>query len=741
MGIFRPAAMVAALFLACCPFRASASVAETAQASANAESAAGAAASTVSAQSKSAHDVTLPPVVFLYHKDRGVRARTIEAYAAKGDPALADDLVRAYGVATGSWGDFRNALRGAAGNAARHPSTAKAWLEAEVAAGRLTVDYLPLDFEKVDPKDRDRIDPLIAKAGPEHLEEMVAGVRSLDADNMVLALRYMILNDHLPQVREFMTSDWMADVLSHELTDRQIYPLPFALGYLADPGPLRDSIVVQLGDCLASGDRVKVMNALRVIAGPEGHRGIWFNARELAGRVHEIERGDDTALAGEARRALRIVDPSWRPPESRAASTTPVTYEEAFSDLYLTLGRQYPCFELKGIDWRAVGDDLLPRAKEVETDEEFGLLCMELVAKLEDSHAGLLAGTLKPPGVDFPQWDPGFACLIDDRGRPVVYYVDLNGPAHRGGVRPGMTVVSMNGKDAMGALDEIMQRTRRYVGYSSDRYLRYHAAQWLGRRTNEGAEVAVMLEDTEGRTRELELPATLGVRYLPRLPIPIEGIRDSADVAWRMLDDGIGYIYVRRIRGNLIANLDSAVGELKDAKGIIVDVRGNSGGGFDSSRSHRNFDRDDPGEPGRPRFAGPIAMLVDARCISAGEGWASWFVANKRARLFGEATAGASSRKTVYTLKNGLYKVRFPVKAYKGFLDRPIERRGLEPDVPLRQNAADLAAGRDTVLEAARAYLVNAAGETAGERAGPAETDGSDEVRDSGQETSEVTGV
>ncbi|MHC4715295.1 MAG: carboxypeptidase-like regulatory domain-containing protein, partial [Planctomycetota bacterium] len=134
-------------------------------------------------------------------------------------------------------------------------------------------------------------------------------------------------------------------------------------------------------------------------------------------------------------------------------------------------------------------------------------------------------------------------------------------------------------------------------------------------------------------------------------------------------------------------------------------------------------------------------MLVDARCISAGEGWASWFVANKRARLFGEATAGASSRKTTYTLKNGLYKVRFPVKAYKGFLDRPIERRGLEPDVPIRQRAADLAAGRDTVLEAARSFLVDAAGVTAAEKAGPAETDGSDEVRDSGQETSEVTGV
>jgi C-terminal processing protease CtpA/Prc len=100
-----------------------------------------------------------------------------------------------------------------------------------------------------------------------------------------------------------------------------------------------------------------------------------------------------------------------------------------------------------------------------------------------------------------------------------------------------------------------------------------------------------------------------------------------------------------------------------------------------------------------------MAVLIDARCISAGEGWASWFVKNKRAKFFGEGTAGASSRKRQHVTKDGLYTVTFPVKAYNGYLDRPIERRGLEPDEPVRQNAQDLANGRDTVLVAARKYL------------------------------------
>jgi len=151
-----------------------------------------------------------------------------------------------------------------------------------------------------------------------------------------------------------------------------------------------------------------------------------------------------------------------------------------------------------------------------------------------------------------------------------------------------------------------------------------------------------------------------------------------------MLDDRVGYVYVRRVGNDLVDQLDRAVAELKDAKAMIVDVRGNSGGGFDAEHSFRNFDVDDKAEPNRPRVAGPMAVLIDSRCISAGEGWASWFVAKKRARFFGEATAGASSRKRQYVLMNGLYTVTIPVKAYTGFLDRPIERRGLEPDEPVK---------------------------------------------------------
>ncbi len=239
-----------------------------------------------------------------------------------------------------------------------------------------------------------------------------------------------------------------------------------------------------------------------------------------------------------------------------------------------------------------------------------------------------------------------------------------------------MTVLSVNGVPAAEAMDRWMKRQRKYVGYSSERYLRYDAARFFHRQMKRGATVTLELEDVDGRTLGVKLKAEGRGWYIPRLPVPRQGIEDGgADVQWVRLKDGIGYIHVRRIRQGLEVSLDQALTALGDVKGLILDVRGNSGGGFNATTAFRNFDLapGDGAAPHRPLYKGPIAMLIDERCISAGEGWASWFVARKRARLFGTTTAGASARKETYTLRNGLYKVRDPREGVHR-LPRPADR-------------------------------------------------------------------
>jgi C-terminal processing protease CtpA/Prc len=344
----------------------------------------------------------------------------------------------------------------------------------------------------------------------------------------------------------------------------------------------------------------------------------------------------------------------------------------------------------------------------VADDRAFCHLVLELVARLEDSHAVVLDGSATVTWPETARWDPGFACLVGDGDEAVVYHVVPGSSAATGGVRAGMVVTHFNGLPVQHRIRWTARQLSRYAGYSSERQLRHAAYRDFARVRREGASVRCRMRDVGGAEHVFDLAASSSPRYLPRLPVPIEGIRDSANVSWSMLEGGIGYIHVRRIRENLVPTLDEAVGALRAARGLVIDVRGNSGGGFDARVAHANFAPADEiagDDSDRPRFDGPIAVLLDARCISAGEGWASWFVATERGRTFGEATAGASARKTTYTMTNGLYKVRFPVKAYKGFLDRPIERTGLVPDVRVMPRAADIAVGRDTVLEVACDWL------------------------------------
>ncbi|MCA9291657.1 MAG: hypothetical protein KDA25_11060, partial [Phycisphaerales bacterium] len=347
-----------------------------------------------------------------------------------------------------------------------------------------------------------------------------------------------------------------------------------------------------------------------------------------------------TAIARLASLAALPVLSARAQPDARVDNATD------FRDLYDVMAQRYPCFALKGIDWNAVGAALLPRATNDLDDESFGLLCMELVARLEDSHAHLMKGTVDVPTPPIPRWGTGVFCLEDDEGRALVYHVASDDARE---IRVGDVVTQVDGRPAGAAIADLGAQVSRYVGFSSPHLRRHDMFRALATRERDVA-VRLTVESPDGAARTVAVPA----RYQggsPRLPLRHPDISESRDLTSTRLDGDVGWIYVRRIREGLDAALDGAVGALADAKGIIIDVRGNSGGGFDSRTAHMNFmPLGLPADPNRPRYTGGMAVLIDARCISAGEGWASWFMANQRARFFGATTAGASARKIDYTM-------------------------------------------------------------------------------------------
>jgi hypothetical protein len=119
----------------------------------------------------------------------------------------------------------------------------------------------------------------------------------------------------------------------------------------------------------------------------------------------------------------------------------------------------------------------------------------------------------------------------------------------------------------------------------------------------DGAAIGVGPGAYDGAVRIARPPALQGAGWdkttvvapQPPAELVMQAQRETAQQFRQAMEakDEENYIHVRRIGNDLIDRLDTAVGALNDAKALVIDVRGNSGSGFDFERSHRKFNPDE----------------------------------------------------------------------------------------------------------------------------------------------------
>ena len=138
--------------------------------------------------------------------------------AATRDSSLIDDLIRAHAVEyyTPVHNAYYRALRDMTGQRApRGPGAWKAWLAQEAAAGRLKIDYLPLQPDVLPPDDRAGSapgGPVGARASRPHGEGPDG--QGAGYEGASEALRYLVANDHRQDVQTFLKSDWLGRFLA-----------------------------------------------------------------------------------------------------------------------------------------------------------------------------------------------------------------------------------------------------------------------------------------------------------------------------------------------------------------------------------------------------------------------------------------------------------------------------------------------------------------------------------------------
>jgi carboxyl-terminal processing protease len=171
----------------------------------------------------------------------------------------------------------------------------------------------------------------------------------------------------------------------------------------------------------------------------------------------------------------------------------------------------------------------------------------------------------------------------------------------------------------------------------------------------------------------------------------------------------------------VIGSFEKSVRACIRCDGLILDLRGNPGGIGGMAMGMSGFLIDKPGQklgtmylrdttlkfvvnPRVEVFEGPVAVLVDALSASTSEILAGGLKDLERARVFGTKTAAAALPSNFERLPNG-DGFQYAVANYISEGGQPLEGLGVTPDQEVRLTRDALLAGRDSVLNAALAWI------------------------------------
>jgi carboxyl-terminal processing protease len=338
-----------------------------------------------------------------------------------------------------------------------------------------------------------------------------------------------------------------------------------------------------------------------------------------------------------------------------------------------------------------------------EDRRTFDLASMELVADLHDGHSWF-----------YDKWlDQTYGAPIGILAYPVAGKWTVV-RSQLAAIQVGDVIASIDDTSA----DEFFVRNRRYVSASSDR------------------DAGVSFFDTPALFPE-KFTITLG----DGRKVPIDRKNDKkqplppakTEGRW-LVPNSVAYVKVPTFHGiETQAQALELLKEFHEAKGVILDVRGNPGTGApgvlqralmvkayqdwnEATSEHggallRNYSPAYPGhstlvitdtiiEPRDTAYSGRLILLTDRVCSCACEDFVMPFKFARRATLVGETTAGTYSMTRHLDLENGMMLNISAVR--HTFPDgSQFEGVGIAPDVAAENSAADLRAGRDVVLKRA----------------------------------------
>ena len=358
--------------------------------------------------------------------------------------------------------------------------------------------------------------------------------------------------------------------------------------------------------------------------------------------------------------------------------------------------------KLKGVDWGAAVERAAAELGRATTPAERDAAYDRLLATLRDSH------TFRVPAGRLPERDWGTTGLRigQDGDGYAVKGVLPGGAAERAGMRTGDRVLEIDGtkygKERVSFRDLVFVSEGAPGTFSTVVWQRPGAAA-----------------RTDRLARTLEEPGDALVARSARIVrrgdkaygyVHLWGM--SAETALAVVDLLLDRGLTARARPNL-AGWDRI-------DGILVDLRGNSGGydpnilstflqGNWSSGDYFTITREGRRLEPPPYAKLPVALLVNSGTASAGESFALKFRAHRIGPIVGEPTAGmASGGAAAERLSDGS-TLWYSARAIEGLDGKSYEGAGVEPDVRAADRPPASAGQEDAIVEGAIGALASAA--------------------------------
>ncbi|MCF7804013.1 MAG: hypothetical protein K9N46_01760 [Candidatus Marinimicrobia bacterium] len=201
---------------------------------------------------------------------------------------------------------------------------------------------------------------------------------------------------------------------------------------------------------------------------------------------------------------------------------------------------------------------------------------------------------------------------------------------------------------------------------------------------------------------------------------PLE-IAGQGNLEYEYMTPDIGYIYISTFtEGDWKRAFDQILRYFGDSKGLILDVRNNSGGHgstfyyllakfltspvtvTDFSRTLTRKTTISPSTENQ--YTKPVVILLNGTSASAAEIFPALMHDEQAVTLIGDTTAGLGGNIYEFDLPSGK-RARIINRYFTSYDGTVIEWNGVVPDIRVEQTPADLQQGADYQLEFARDYL------------------------------------